>query len=49
MGDTGTAMRDPIFYRWHAFIDDLFQEYKRGQPPYEESEVWNFLISFFYY
>ncbi|XP_043262252.1 LOW QUALITY PROTEIN: phenoloxidase 1-like [Colletes gigas] len=22
MGDSATAMRDPIFYRWHAFVDE---------------------------
>lgn len=32
MGDSTTAMRDPIFYRWHAFIDDLFQEHKQRLP-----------------
>ena len=40
MGDTGTAMRDPVFYRWHKYIDDIFQEYKLSQRPYTESEVW---------
>jgi len=25
MGDSTTAMRDPVFYRWHAFTDDIFQ------------------------
>ena len=39
MGDTGTAMRDPVFYRWHKYIDDIFQEYKLSQRPYTESEV----------
>ncbi|CAH0713396.1 unnamed protein product, partial [Brenthis ino] len=34
MGDSATAMRDPIFYRWHAYIDDLFQLYKGKLPPY---------------
>lgn len=26
MGDTAVAMRDPVFYRWHKYIDDIFQE-----------------------
>lgn len=39
MGDTATAMRDPIFYRWHAFIDDLFQEHKNTLPRYTEDQV----------
>lgn len=34
MGDSATAMRDPIFYRWHSHIDDLFQLYKNNLPPY---------------
>ncbi|XP_072934083.1 phenoloxidase subunit 1 [Epargyreus clarus] len=34
MGDSATAMRDPIFYRWHAHVDDMFQEYKSRLPPY---------------
>lgn len=32
IGDSSTAMRDPIFYRWHAFVDDLFQEHKQRLP-----------------
>lgn len=39
MGDSATAMRDPIFYRWHAYIDDLFQEYKATLPRYSEANV----------
>lgn len=34
MGDSATAMRDPVFYRWHAYIDDIFQEHKSRLPPY---------------
>ncbi|XP_075170477.1 phenoloxidase 2-like [Haematobia irritans] len=34
MGDSATAMRDPVFYRWHAYIDDIFQEHKTRLPPY---------------
>lgn len=32
IGDSSTAMRDPMFYRWHAYIDDLFQEHKQRLP-----------------
>nr|BAB70485.1 prophenoloxidase [Penaeus japonicus] len=39
MGDTATAMRDPVFYRWHKFVDDTFQEYKLMQRPYTEEEL----------
>ncbi|CAB3222263.1 unnamed protein product [Arctia plantaginis] len=34
MGDSATAMRDPVFYRWHSYIDDLFVSYKNQLPPY---------------
>ncbi|KAG4073757.1 hypothetical protein HA402_000981 [Bradysia odoriphaga] len=34
MGDVTTAMRDPIFYRWHSFIDTVFQRHKKLQPSY---------------
>ncbi|XP_076064105.1 phenoloxidase 1-like [Oratosquilla oratoria] len=39
MGDSGTAMRDPVFYRWHRYIDDIFQEYKFLQKPYTEDQL----------
>ncbi|XP_017079787.2 phenoloxidase 3-like [Drosophila eugracilis] len=39
MGDSTTAMRDPVFYRWHAFIDNVFQEHKRLLRPYEVEEL----------
>ncbi|XP_072934080.1 phenoloxidase subunit 1-like [Epargyreus clarus] len=39
IGDSGTAMRDPVFYRWHAFVDDLFQEYKNKLPPYTNDKL----------
>nr|ACM61983.1 prophenoloxidase [Penaeus chinensis] len=39
MGDTATAMRDPVFYRWHKFVDDTFQEYKLMQKPNTEEQL----------
>ncbi|KAI7815440.1 phenoloxidase [Rhyzopertha dominica] len=39
IGDSATAMRDPIFYRWHAFVDDLFQEHKATLPRYDENRL----------
>ncbi|XP_044739629.1 phenoloxidase 1-like isoform X2 [Chrysoperla carnea] len=39
MGDSATAMRDPIFYRWHAFIDDIFQQYKSTLPRYTVQQL----------
>jgi len=35
MGDVTTAMRDPIFYRWHGFIDALFRRHKNLLPAYD--------------
>lgn len=39
IGDSATAMRDPIFYRWHAFIDDIFQQHKGTLPRYDTNRV----------
>jgi hypothetical protein len=39
MGDSVTAMRDPIFYRWHKFIDSLFQQFKATLSPYTAQQV----------
>lgn len=39
IGDSATAMRDPVFYRWHAFIDSIFQEFKNTLPPYTLPQV----------
>ncbi|XP_014276959.1 phenoloxidase 1 [Halyomorpha halys] len=39
MGDPATAMRDPIFYRWHAFIDDIFAEHKNTLPRYTTQQL----------
>ncbi|CAH0713851.1 unnamed protein product, partial [Brenthis ino] len=43
MADEATTMRDPFFYRWHGFIDDLFQRYKESAnvAPYVRSELEN--------
>lgn len=39
MGDAAVDMRDPVFYRWHAYIDDMFQEYKATLPRYTVAQV----------
>ncbi|EDS29448.1 prophenoloxidase [Culex quinquefasciatus] len=39
MGDVATAMRDPVFYRWHAYIDDIFQEHKIKLAPYSKQQL----------
>ncbi|XP_030760912.1 phenoloxidase 1-like [Sitophilus oryzae] len=41
MGDSATAMRDPVFYRWHAFVDDMFQEFKATLPRYTVNQLNN--------
>lgn len=39
IGDPATAMRDPVFYRWHAYVDDIFQEHKERLPVYTPTEL----------
>jgi tyrosinase len=30
---------DPVFYRWHSYIDDIFQEHKQRLTPYTETQL----------
>ncbi|XP_031783456.1 phenoloxidase 1 [Nasonia vitripennis] len=39
MGDSTTAMRDPIFYRWHAFVDNVFTQFKDSLPAYNTQDL----------
>ncbi|XP_013107071.1 phenoloxidase 2-like [Stomoxys calcitrans] len=39
MGDTATAMRDPVFYRFHANIDEIFEEHKIRLPRYTPAQL----------
>ncbi|XP_072391147.1 phenoloxidase 1-like [Diabrotica undecimpunctata] len=39
MGDSATAMRDPVFYRWHSYIDSMFQRYKSSLPRYTVNQL----------
>ena len=39
VGDPATAMRDPMFYRLHSFVDDIFQEHKATLPRYDVNRV----------
>ena len=39
MNGPATSMRDPVFYRWHQFIDDIFSDYKASLPKYTEAEL----------
>uniref|UniRef100_A0A182QSW5 Tyrosinase copper-binding domain-containing protein n=1 Tax=Anopheles farauti TaxID=69004 RepID=A0A182QSW5_9DIPT len=41
MGDVATAMRDPIFYRWHTYVDNLFQRHKLRFSPYTKVDLSN--------
>ncbi|GFV43536.1 hemocyanin D chain [Trichonephila clavipes] len=38
MDDTSTALRDPIFYRYHRWMDNIFQEYKRRLLSYNPQD-----------
>lgn len=39
MNDSATAMRDPLFYRWHATINTMFEAYKNTLTAYTQDEV----------
>ncbi|XP_071448025.1 phenoloxidase 2-like, partial [Hetaerina americana] len=39
MGVPSTAARDPVFYRWHTFIDYIFEMHKNTLPPYTAAEL----------
>ncbi|GFT57363.1 hemocyanin F chain [Nephila pilipes] len=39
MGDTATAVRDPMFFRLHRYIDNMFTEYKITLPSYEHADL----------
>lgn len=39
MADVSTACRDPVFYRWHSFINGIFQEHKNTLQPYTDNEL----------
>ncbi|XP_075984265.1 phenoloxidase 1-like [Anticarsia gemmatalis] len=43
IADEATTMRDPFFYRWHAWIDDTCQKHKESPyvRPYTASELDN--------
>lgn len=39
MSRVETAMRDPIFYRWHCFVDNIFKKFKEGLTPYSAQQL----------
>ncbi|XP_053663961.1 phenoloxidase 8-like [Anopheles marshallii] len=41
MGGVATAMRDPVFYRWHKHVDNLFLRHKSRLAPYTSAELSN--------
>jgi len=38
--DGATAMRDPVFYRYHLRIADIFDQHKNRLPPYTPDGVY---------
>lgn len=39
MANVTTAVRDPFFFRWHAFIDALFMRHKDTLTPYPNDQL----------
>ncbi|XP_049838944.1 phenoloxidase 2-like [Schistocerca gregaria] len=39
VADPATNMRDPVFYRWHAFVDGIFQRHKSVLPRYNVQQL----------
>ncbi|XP_015592859.1 phenoloxidase 1 [Cephus cinctus] len=39
IGDPSTAMRDPIFYRLHQYVEEVFQQHKRTLPSYSPQQL----------
>jgi tyrosinase len=39
MADTDTAIRDPVFYRWHRHVDDLGFAWQERQTPHPLTDV----------
>lgn len=39
MSDTSVAIRDPIFWRWHRYIDDLNARWQDAQPSYDFADA----------
>ncbi|XP_058464518.1 phenoloxidase 1-like [Malaya genurostris] len=39
MGDVTTAMRDPVFYRWHGMIDGIFRKFLETLRPYTSAQL----------
>lgn len=48
IGDVTTAMRDPAFYKWHGYLDDIFERHKEKLPSYTAPRVRTFEIPFIF-
>jgi tyrosinase len=44
IGDPSTGMRDPLFYRLHTTINDIFVEFKNTQPRYTTAQVCSTVV-----
>ncbi|CAG8459805.1 11409_t:CDS:2 [Diversispora eburnea] len=44
IGDNKTACRDPVFYRWHKYVDDLFVRYQSKLPANNYNDAPNVVI-----
>jgi Hemocyanin, ig-like domain/Hemocyanin, copper containing domain len=45
VGESMTAMRDPVFYRIHALVNDIFNQHKFTLPRYTVPQVLSFLLN----
>lgn len=48
MYDAATSARDPLFYSWHKFIDNIFTEYQGTLKPYNKYQVSRCMILLLY-
>lgn len=39
IGDPAVTMRDPVFYRLHAWVEYVFRLYKKTLPPYTVAQL----------
>jgi hypothetical protein len=46
LGEASTAMRDPVFYRIHAMVNNIFNMHKYTLPRYTVEQVIHNLASF---
>ncbi|KAG5668816.1 hypothetical protein PVAND_016739 [Polypedilum vanderplanki] len=39
IGESSVAMRDPVFYRLHQYVDDIFQQFMEKLTPYTAQQL----------